>query len=157
MRTVSFPATIGWLVLDPQGGASMCRKIFCLVLLACSVVACAHAGDATVDSVKVTKIFGIAYEVEFSGSLSLTDTGGGYEQWYALTVTVSQKGMAAQTAGVSSLTPPTLKAKGSYVAKTTVFSNVMDPDWSANATAEWYKDAMMNMGSKKGTKAFTVP
>lgn len=99
---------------------------------------------------------GNMYEVEFTGVLKLTDIGGGFEKWAAIDCKVSQTGTTI-TAGINSLSQPTLLADGSYIAKAQVFANPTDVNWTATATITWYKNAQMQIDTKDGTKAFTVP
>lgn len=128
-----------------------------LAVLACLALAApCRAGDATVDNVKVTKLMGNVYKVEFSGTLSLTDVGGGFEQWAGLACNASQTGTNIQ-ASLTSLTKPTLQAKGSYTATAQVFANPINANWTATATISWYVAGSTIPKTKDGTKGFTVP
>jgi len=128
-----------------------------LALLACLTLAShCRAGDVTVDNVTVTLVGGTLYQIEMSGTLSLANTGGGYEQWAGIACKISQPGTNV-TVPIGSLTAPTLTANGSYVARVQVNSNAQNANWTATATITWYKNAQMQTGFKDGTKAITIP
>lgn len=134
----------------------MSRACYALAFLSLLGIGSANAADITIDKFTIKPLANKVYQVEYSGTLKLTDIGGGYEKWDSLTLLVTQ-GDTKRNVGVVEVVLPTLKENGRFSAFLFLTADTDNKNWTASAQINFLVDDSKQPRSKKVMKAFEAP